>query len=288
MAPEWDTGQVIRPVPSRQTVYPNLMNGGTSGAETRWTNLGFWAPGDDYPAAARELARRVGQAAALRPGDVVIDYACGHGDSLALWVREFGVGRVIGVEADPEAAAAAERRVQEWGLSDRIRVHTGSAESFLPARESPLATAVVAVDAAYHFADRATWLRRLSSSLAAGTRLGFSDITLSPGVRWSASVRAMARRAAIPEANLWTTAEVASACAAAGITVVDLEQCGREVLGGFARHAVRSAPRWALHPALGGFRALGTAAAILLLRRRERLGERLGYLIVAGRTATAG
>lgn len=282
MAPEWDTGQVIRPVPIRQTVYPNLMNGAE--AATRWTNLGHWARGRSYPEAARELARRVGRAAGLRPGDVVIDYACGHGDSLALWVREFGVARVIGVEADPEAAAAAARRVHQWGLTERIRVHTGSAESFLSAREAPDATAVVSVDAAYHFADRAGWLRRLSSSLAAGTRLGFSDIALSPDARQSAFVRAMARRAAIPEANLWTAEEVAGACAAAGITSVEIDQCGRDVLGGFARHAVRSAPRWALHPALGGLRALGTAAALLLLRR----GERLGYLIVAGRTARAG
>lgn len=44
-----------------------------------------------------------------------------------------------------------------------------------------------------------------------------------------------------------------------------------EVLGGFAAHALARAASWARHPARGGWRALATASAIAIGRRRERL-----------------
>ncbi len=265
-------------MPTRQLVTPALLNG--AAAETQWTNLGFWARERAYPAAARELALRVGRAAGLRAGDVVIDYACGHGDSLALWVREFGVARVIGVEADPDAAAAATARVETWGLADRISIRVSRAESFLPAIDAPEATAVVCVDGAYHFADRAGWLRRLATSLTPGTRIGFSDITLTRAAQRLAFLRGMADRAGVPSANLWLTEDIEPTCAAARIAVDRIVRCGSEVLGGFARQALRAAPRWAVRPDIGGLRALGTAVAI----GRLRVKEGLGYVIVAART----
>lgn len=268
-------------IPHRPIVSPALLNG--AGAATQWTNLGFWRSTRSYPEAARELARRVGRAAGLRAGHVVVDYACGFGDSLALWVREFGVTRVIGVEADETAAATAERRVTEWGIADRVRIVRSTAEAFLPAREAPDATAVVCVDAAYHFVDRAAWLHALSSSLPVGTRVGFADLTVSRRARRARFVHAVARRAGIPETNLWVLEDIEPALAAAGMELDRIVRCGHDVVGGFARFALRSLPRLLLSPGTGGWRALGTAAAIIRLRR----GEGMGYAIISARTAPA-
>ena len=89
----------------RPVVDPALLNSVGSGA--RWTNLGFWREARTYEEAATELARRVGRAAGLGPNDVVLDVACGYGDSLALWGRAFGVKRAIRIEPDPPVVLAA-------------------------------------------------------------------------------------------------------------------------------------------------------------------------------------
>lgn len=269
-------------MPHHPVVLPELLNAAPGGTE--WTNLGLWRRGSGYAEAAAELARRVGRAARLTPGDVVIDLACGFGDSLRLWVEEFGVAEVVGVEPDPTVCARVERRIRDWGLADRIRMCKATAESFLPRAHTPKATAVVCVDAAYHFQTRAAWLRGLAQRLPAGTRIGFSDITVSRtaarGSRRARTAR-IAARAGIPEENLWTLGEIETTCADLGILTDGIDRCGTAVLDGFVRFAFRNAPRLLLARRPGGHRALGAAAAIAAARFRNDLG----YAVVAARVS---
>lgn len=160
----------------RPVVDPALLNATDA---TRWTNLGWWEAPTSSPAhptsyadAARGLAQRVGEAARLRPGDVVVDMACGYGDSLALWVSAFGAARVVGVEPNPVVAAAVRARIAAWGLADRITVVPATAETFDLAEHAADATAVVCVDAAYHFRTRAAWLRAIARAAAPGLGSG--------------------------------------------------------------------------------------------------------------------
>ena len=53
---------------------------------------------------------------ALRPGDAVLDVACGTGLSFALLVEAIGPsGRLVGVELSPEMAALAQARIERAG-----------------------------------------------------------------------------------------------------------------------------------------------------------------------------
>lgn len=261
----------------RPVVDPTLLN--TAGGGAQWTNLGFWRDVRTYEEAATELARRVGRAAGLGPGDVVLDIACGHGDSLALWVREFGVQRAIGLEPDPAVVLATQQRVNAWGLRDRITLRRGEAETLEVARDFPGVTAVVCVDAAYHFDTRAQWLKRVAAGVAAGTRLGMADLLIPYRERGSRSVTALAHRAGIPHANLWSAQEVEPVLADAGWSLERLVRCGADVLGGFSRFAFRSSLRWVMRPQSGGWRALATGVGIAGAGR----GGRLDYAIISGK-----
>ncbi len=252
-----------------------LLNG--RGASTRWTNLGFWKDARTYHAAAAELARRVGRAAQLREGDTVLDLGCGGADSCILWVREFGVARVVGVEPDPATAVEATERIRDEGLADRIVLRSDRAEWLSPSAICPGATAVVSVDAAYLFDTRANWLRALAMELPDGTRLGISDLFTSPDARRSVRVQRFAERAGIPLANLWTVREAEPVMADNGWRLTRLVRCAPEVLGGFARHAMARAIPFALHRAAGGWRALAMASAIGALSR----GEGLDYGVIS-------
>ena len=243
-------------------------------------NLGWWAETSAYTEAAAALARQVGYAARLTTGDQILDVGCGAGDSTALWIREFGAARVMGIEPNPSVAARARRRVAGWQLEDRITIEAISAESFVHADALAGMNAVVSVDAAYHIATREHWLRRLGISCRPGTCLGLFDIALRDSTD-RARFSGYARRAGIPAANLWSVDEIVPTLTAAGFTDVSVHRCEAEVFAGFIRFARRKAMPFASHPGQGGWQALATAMML------ASAGARLAAVVIgAERTST--
>ncbi len=235
-----------------------------------WTNLGDWSRTTDYSTAAAALAQRVGEAAALTPDDVVVDYACGFGDSLRLWITHFGVRRVVGVEADPEICATIRARVEGWGLRDRIRVIQRRAESLTPRAADAEVTAVVCVDAAYHFASRLAWWQAALADLAPGGRIACADVVLGDGRHAGPFARVCANAMRIPAANLVDARTLERELEAAGATEVSVQRIGAAVLDGFVAHAPRRDVRVRITAAaIRWLRARGTLEAILVSGRRS-------------------
>jgi SAM-dependent methyltransferase len=237
-----------------------------------WGNLGLWMPGDGYGEAAARLARRVGAATGLGPGQRVLELGCGTGEAWRLWRECFGVDAVVGFEPDPVAAAFAQRRCDP---RDRVHVEPASAA---PRRLAPGSLdAVVAVDAAYHFAQRRVLLEELPRVLRPGARAAWTDLVLDRGPASPGPVlRALLRSAGIPPGNLVPETAYAEGLAAAGWRDVHVERLDADVLDGFARwwpgyrrrHRVRT--RLWLRAEL--------TARVLAANRRTR---RLGYLLVS-------
>lgn len=200
-----------------------------------WANLGWWTGASGYRSAAETLAQRVGSACHLSSDDVVVDYACGFGDSLRMWIDAFGVRRVVGVEPDARTVRVAKSRVAAWGLSERVEVVAGRAENLSPRQLAEDATAVVCVDAAYHFRTRAAWLANIGTDLPLGGRLAWSDLAVSAAASAAFGVRAAARLVGIPQANLGDCEAMRAAAIAAGLHDVRLETCGEAVLDGFVQ-----------------------------------------------------
>jgi cyclopropane fatty-acyl-phospholipid synthase-like methyltransferase len=199
-----------------------------------WTNLGYWPGAHSYGDAARALACRVGHAAHLRACDIVLDYACGYGDSLRLWIEEFGVARVIGVEPDPAVVARVQQRIAGWGLSERITMIAARAEELMPSELVPRPTAVVCVDAAYHFESRRAWLARVINALPPHGRLGIADLVFSPKAATSWRINKLAQLTHIPAKNFETAAQMEDAILDAGAQIAWSECAGEGVLDGFA------------------------------------------------------
>jgi SAM-dependent methyltransferase len=111
----------------------------------------------EYADSQRYLQRRaeliVDLGPRLEPGDVVCDLACGDG-GLAEFLLPRGLG-YLGVDASPEMAAAAQRR-----LNGRARVELADLNDFAPG-EAVAATTVFR--AVYYAHDQDQFFRRVAS-----------------------------------------------------------------------------------------------------------------------------
>ena len=94
-----------------------LLDGSTEDAErSREEARAVWSSGD-YDAVARgilEVGRAVVEAVAIRPGERVLDVACGTGN--AAIPAALAGGRAIGLDLTPEMFPAAERRAADAGV----------------------------------------------------------------------------------------------------------------------------------------------------------------------------
>lgn len=245
-------------------VAPALLNG--SGASTTWTNLGDWSASPDYPVAAEALAARVGAAARLASGQAVLDAGCGPADSCALWLRRFGVQHVTGVEQDPQAIALARANLARWRFERQVTLVQGDATRIAPTPGRPF-DAVVAVDAAYHFAPRDRFLAAAAACLRPRGRLAFTDLAAIPSDRDHDRLERLAKASRIPQGNLWTEAQFTQQLTRAGFRDITIQRLDTEVLHGFTKFALRHPLRFATRKKEGGWAVLGTAAFTSMVRR---------------------
>ena len=242
-----------------------------------WCNLGLWpesaaeAASTPFREACVALATALGNAAALGPDDEVLDMGVGYADQAALWVKSFGVRRVVGIEPSAHHIQAA-RQAQERGFlvgPDTVELFVGSAANVsdvLAATQtgdpSGLFDVILCLDCAYHFHSRADFLRDGAAPLLRPTgRFAAVDLIVSCDedadlgtsacVRaWRRCWRAAARRVicmacGIPWTNLYGVEGYRSALEAAGLDLQGIQPIGERVLRPFAEHARRQ--RASLH-----------------------------------------
>lgn len=81
------------------------------------------------PLTPAKLAR-LGEALLLQPGQEVLDLACGSGEMLCTWARDYGI---IGTGVDVSSAfiKQARARAAELGVADRVRFEHGDATGYI-------------------------------------------------------------------------------------------------------------------------------------------------------------
>jgi SAM-dependent methyltransferase len=81
------------------------------------------------PLTPAKLAR-LGEALLLRPGQRVLDLACGSGEMLCTWARDHGITGT-GVDVSSAFIDRARARAAELGVADRVRFEHGDATGYV-------------------------------------------------------------------------------------------------------------------------------------------------------------
>ncbi len=257
--------------------WPPEASGRPSGAPLLpWSNLGLWTAGPEYRTAAAALARDLAAAVNLQAGDRVLDLACGYGASLALWGTEFGVQACDAVEAQRRCTDALQHPPPE-ALQ---HLYTGWLEDLvLPEAAYDV---VLSVDAAYHFADPATFPTFLQHRLRPQGRFAFHTLALAEDVRstrWAPVLRQAAIRNPAP-VSVWQQAWASDVWDK--IEVVDQTDA---VLGGFPDFVRRRAQQlpWRRKVSKGWSKVVLTAWLCRALRKEGQVR----YVRIAGRRTQA-
>lgn len=146
-----------------------------AGRSTSYMNYGYWTDGcADLDQAAEALARLLGDAAGIEPGDTVLDVGFGYGDQDFLWLRENRPDRIHGLNITPHHVARARARAEAEGVGDRLDFREGSATD-IPF-EAGTFDRVVALECAFHFRPRTAFFAEAFRVLRPGGTLALIDI----------------------------------------------------------------------------------------------------------------
>jgi ubiquinone/menaquinone biosynthesis C-methylase UbiE len=137
-----------------------------------------------YPQRSQRL--RAVQALGLRPGDTVVEIACGTGLNFSLLQQAIGPeGRIIGVDLTDAMLAQAQRRIETNGWSNVSLVHSDAAEFDFPNEVN----AILSTYALTQVPGRADAIAHGAAALAGGGRWVVLDLKV-PDVapRWLAKL----------------------------------------------------------------------------------------------------
>jgi arsenite methyltransferase len=130
--------------------------------------------GDSFHPGGLALTQRLGELLEVHPGMLVLDAACGKGDSAIFLAQQFGCD-VVGVDLGPVNIAEAARRADKAGLGDRVRFVQGDVETIgLPGDSFDC---VICECAFCTFPGKSAAAGEFARVLRRGGRVGISDLT---------------------------------------------------------------------------------------------------------------
>jgi ubiquinone/menaquinone biosynthesis C-methylase UbiE len=192
-----------------------------------WGNLGYWQQGSDYSTACAHLARSLAEAVDLDQNSWVFDAGFGCGDQLLLWMREYHVEFLCGINYSVSQTELAQQRLQQAGFKESAsNLYQGNITELNHYLDRHLEShtkninRILALDCAYHFPSRKQFIednyRLLKASKNNGhsKKIGFTDIVLAntasgKALPWRKRIllNTMLRLSQIPQKNIITLQE---------------------------------------------------------------------------------
>jgi cyclopropane fatty-acyl-phospholipid synthase-like methyltransferase len=210
-----------------------------------WGNLGYWQQGSDYSTACAHLARSLAQAVDLDQNSWVLDAGFGCGDQLLLWMREYQVEFLCGINYSVSQTELAQQRLQQAGFKATANsIHQGNItelDRHLKPHTQNI-NRILALDCAYHFPSRKQFIadsyRILKASENDGSRkkIGFTDIVLAntssgEALPWRKRIllNTMLRLSHIPQENIMTLQEYEQQLQQSGFEQVSSQDISEQV-----------------------------------------------------------
>ncbi|KAJ7181724.1 S-adenosyl-L-methionine-dependent methyltransferase [Mycena crocata] len=259
----------------------NKLPGDKPGAlpRTEWLNMGYWKDTDVFPDATAALALKLVQAAECKPGGHVLDVGHGTGESLIFLLTHPSVphpSRLTGITSLEVHHQRSKARVARLNHPVPVALHLGDAIYHPGQHDHPLDPSsdahfdtVLALDCAYHFQTRATFLKQAHDQLRPDGSIALADICFAPGAlqtRWTRCVTAVLRM--MPRENMISTDEYLAQMHGIGYTDVRLEDCTEYVFPGFIRFLSTRGLSWQLFGQIFGIFA-GAGARFVIVRGRR-------------------
>lgn len=219
--------------------------------QTEWLNMGFWRDTDVFPHACAALAVTLTQAAGCMDGGKVLDVGYGTGESLVFLLSDHRVPRpssLIGITSLVEHHRRAQDRMTQLQFSlpeptPEVVLLAGDAVYHYPALNHPLDPSlpggfdtILALDCAYHFHTRSTFLKQSFVKLVPGGRIALADICIDPsalgyGQAWLITYFFKL----MPKQNMVSTKEYVSVMKEIGYVDVQLQDITKDVFPGFVK-----------------------------------------------------
>ncbi|KAJ3909809.1 S-adenosyl-L-methionine-dependent methyltransferase [Lentinula edodes] len=213
--------------------------------KTEWLNMGYWKV--NAVKRIRALALKLIQTAQCKEGGKILDVGHGTGESLIMLLTHTSVprpGYLSGITSIPMHHQRSLERVKSIVAADtKITLHVGDAvyHQDVSAANHPLNPSsavtfdnILALDCAYHFQSRETFLRQSFHQLDPGGRISLADICFAntPPMTWKARlVRRFLKL--MPKENAITISEYANCLERIGYVDVKVEDISEEVFPGF-------------------------------------------------------
>ncbi|KAJ3787984.1 S-adenosyl-L-methionine-dependent methyltransferase [Lentinula aff. detonsa] len=216
--------------------------------KTEWLNMGYWKDTNVFPDACQALALKLIQAAKCKEGGSLLDVGFGTGESLILLLTHPFVprpGQLTGITSLPLHYERSLERVKRFApaTDTKISLHAGDAvyKQESSATDHPLNPSssarfdsILALDCAYHFRTRETFLCQAFRQLSPAGRIALADICFANELpmNWQARVVRRVLRL-MPRENVISINEYVGRLEQIGYEDVKVEDISEDVFPGF-------------------------------------------------------
>ncbi len=164
----------------------------TGQINSSWGNLGYWSSSSQnsvkphasigYPQACAQLARELADMAKLEASHRVLDTGFGCGDQLLLWIEEYKVQNLSGINLSHSQTQHAQNKINKLPLHSQISVSLNMGDcshedSWQEMNEK--FDRIIALDCIYHFNNKHNYFSLCRQHLTQDGALVISDLLLA-------------------------------------------------------------------------------------------------------------